>query len=146
MMNLTEFQKIKMKEWEEFGKQYPFSWIQEFKDSWLYLFCFIAILLLAIVPQVKAGEWNEKPIMCADKMETFDAINTKKEELIFKALQFTKVRTESGLAKKPVGVAVDMYVNPETGTYTLVEFHPTYESYCVISYGTNFQVFIGGVQ
>ena len=145
-MNLTEFQKIKMKEWEEFGKQYPFSWIQEFKDSWLYLFCFIAILLFAIVPQVKAGEWNEKPIMCADKMETFDAINTKKEELIFKALQFTKVRTESGLAKKPVGVAVDMYVNPETGTYTLVEFHPTYESYCVISYGTNFQVFIGGVQ
>ena len=146
MSDLTDFQKIKMKEWEEFGKQYPFSWIQEFKDSWLYLFCFIAILLLAIVPQVKAGEWNEKPIMCADKMETFDAINTKKEELIFKALQFTKVRTESGLAKKPVGVAVDMYVNPETGTYTLVEFHPTYESYCVISYGRNFQVFIGGVQ
>ena len=146
MMDLTEFQKSKMKEWEEFGKQYPFSWIQEFKDSWLYLFCFIAILLFAIVPQVKAGEWNEKPIMCADKMETFDVINSKEEELIFKATQFTKVRTESGLAKKPVGVAVDMYVNPETGTYTLVEFHPTYESYCVISYGTNFQVFIGGVQ
>ena len=146
MMDLTEFQKSKMKEWEEFGKQYPFSWIQEFKDSWLYLFCFIAILLLAIVPQVKAGEWNEKPIMCANKMETFNAINSKEEELIFKATQFTKVRTESGLAKKPVGVAVDMYVNPVTGTYTLVEFHPTYESYCVISYGTNFQVFIGGVQ
>jgi len=146
MSDLTEFQKSKMKEWEEFGKQYPFSWIQEFKDSWLYLFCFIAILLFAIVPQVKAGEWNEKPIMCADKMETFDVINSKEEELIFKATQFTKVRTESGLAKKPVGVAVDMYVNPVTGTYTLVEFHPTYESYCVISYGTNFQVFIGGVQ
>jgi len=145
-MDLTEFQKIKMKEWEDFGNQYPFSWIREFKDSWMYLFCLIVILLFAIVPQVNAGEWNEKPIMCANKMETFDAINTKKEELIFKALQFTKVRTESGLAKKPVGVAVDMYVNPETGTYTLVEFHPTYESYCVISYGANFQVFIGGVQ
>ena len=146
MNDLTDFQKVKMKEWEEFGKQYPFSWIQEFKDSWLYLFCFIAILLFAIVPQVNAGEWNDKPIMCANEIETFDAINTKKEELIFKALQFTKVRNETGLAKRPVGVAVDMYVNPETGTYTLVEFHPTYESYCVISYGTNFQVFIGGVQ
>ena len=41
MMDLTEFEKSKMKEWEEFGKQYPFSWIQEFKDSWLYLFCFL---------------------------------------------------------------------------------------------------------
>jgi len=145
-MDLTEFEKSKMKEWEEFGKQYPFSWIQEFKDSWLYVFCFIAILLLAIVPQVNAGEWNEKPIMCANKMETFDAINSKEEELIFKATQLTKVRTDVGLAKRPVAVSVDMYVNAVTGTYTIVEFHPTYESYCVISYGTNFQVFIGGVQ
>ena len=93
-----------------------------------------------------AGEWNEKPIMCANEVETFDAINTKKEELVFKAVQFTKVRTETGLAKKPVGVAVDMYVNPETGTYIIIELHPTYKSYCVISYGTKFQVFLGGVQ
>ena len=95
---------------------------------------------------MQAGEWNEKPIMCANEAETFQAINTKKEELIFKASQLTKVRTDPGLAKRPVAVSVDMYVNPETGTYTLVEFHPTYESYCVISYGVNFQVFIGGVQ
>ena len=94
----------------------------------------------------QAGEWNEKPIICANETETFQAINTKKEELIFKASQLTKVRTDTGLAKRPVAVSVDMYVNPETGTYTLVEFHPTYESYCVISYGVNFQVFIGGVQ
>ena len=93
-----------------------------------------------------AGEWNEKPIMCANEIETFDTIKTKKEELIFKALQFSKVRNEIGLAKRPVGVAVDMYVNPETGTYTIIEFHPTYKSYCVISYGTKFQVFLGGVQ
>tara|TARA_Y100001937_G_scaffold105049_2_gene145586 strand:+ start:3387 stop:3827 length:441 start_codon:yes stop_codon:yes gene_type:complete len=146
MMELTEFQKSKMKEWEEFGKQYPFSWMQEFKDSWMYLFCLIVILLLAIVPQVNAGEWNEKPIMCANEVETFDAIKSKEEELVFKATQLTKVRTDTGLARRPVAVSVDMYVNTATGTYTIVEFHPTYESYCVISYGTNFQVFIGGVQ
>ena len=146
MMELTEFQKSKMKEWEEFGKKYPFSWIQEFKDSWMYLFCLIVILLFAIVPQVNAGEWNEKPIMCANEVETFDAIKSKEEELVFKATQLTKVRTDTGLARRPVAVSVDMYVNAVTGTYTIVEFHPTYESYCVISYGTNFQVFIGGVQ
>jgi len=145
-MELTEFQKSKMKEWEEFGKQYPFSWMQEFKDSWMYLFCLIVILLLAIVPQVNAGEWNEKPIMCANEVETFNAIKSKEEELVFKATQLTKVRTDTGLARRPVAVSVDMYVNAVTGTYTIVEFHPTYESYCVISYGTNFQVFIGGVQ
>ena len=95
---------------------------------------------------LSAGEWNEKPILCANEIETFQAIQSKEEELVFKVTQFTKVRTDAGLAKKPVVVAVDMYVNPETGTYTIIEFHPTYESYCVVSYGTNFQVFLGGVQ
>ena len=93
-----------------------------------------------------AGEWNDKPIMCADEQETFSVINLKEEELIFTATQITKVRTSTGLAKNPVGVKVQMYVNPEKGTYTVVEYHPTYKSYCVISFGTNFQVFIGGVQ
>lgn len=110
-----------------------------------YMVVFLLFFMVGYTT-MQAGEWNEKPIMCANEVETFDAIKTKKEELIFKALQFTKVRTDVGLAKKPVGVAVDMYVNPETGTFTIIEFHPTYKSYCVISYGTNFQVFIGGVQ
>ena len=104
------------------------------------------LLCIVLYSTTQAGEWNEKPILCADETETFDAIKSKKEELVFKATQFTKVRTDTGLARRPVGVAVDMYVNPETGTYTIIEFHPTYESYCVVSYGTNFQVFLGGVQ
>ena len=108
----------------------------------------IVCLLFCMVgyTTIRAGEWNEKPIMCANEKETFDAIKTKNEELIFKATQLTKVRTDTGLARKPVSVSVDMYVNAATGTYTLVEFHPTYESYCVVSYGTNFQVFLGGIQ
>ena len=69
----------------------------------------------------QAGEWNEKPIMCANEVETFEAIGDKKEELVFKAIQLTKVRTDTGLAKNPVAVALDMYVNAETGTFTILE-------------------------
>ena len=94
----------------------------------------------------QAGEWNDKPIMCGDETETFDAIKTKNEELIFKATQITKIRSETGLAKNPVVLSMDMYVNPATGTYTIIEYHPSYESYCIISFGEDFQVFIGGVQ
>ena len=143
---MTEFQKAKQKEWDDFAELNLTTKTELLKENIWFIFVGILIILFAIVPQLEAGEWNDKPIMCANETETFDAIKTKKEELIFKAVQFTKVRTDAGLAKKPVGVAVDMYVNPETGTYTLIEFHPTYKSYCVISYGTNFQVFIGGVQ
>ena len=56
MKNLTEFQKIKIKEWEEFGKQYPFSWTREIKDSWLYVVCFILIISFAIIPQIMEVE------------------------------------------------------------------------------------------
>ena len=74
-------------------------------------------------------------------------IKTKKEELIFKSFSSQKLELKQDLKETSWCFSeVDMYVNPETGTYTLIEFHPTYESYCVISYGTNFQVFIGGVQ
>ena len=145
-MEMTEFEKAKQKEWNEFGKLNLTTKTELLKENIWFIFVGILIILFAIVPQLEAGEWNDKPIICADKQETFRAIKDKKEDLIFKATQLTKVRTDSGLARKPVGVSVDMYVNPETGTYTIVEYHPTYQSYCVISYGMNFQVFIGGVQ
>ena len=145
-MEMTEFEKAKQKEWDEFGKLNLTTKTELLKENIWFIFVGILIILFAIVPQLEAGEWKDKPIICADKQETFRAIKDKKEDLIFKATQLTKVRTDSGLARKPVGVSVDMYVNPETGTYTIVEYHPTYQSYCVISYGLNFQVFIGGVQ
>ena len=145
-MEMTEFEKAKQKEWDEFGKLNLTTKTELLKENIWFIFVGILIILFAIMPQLEAGEWNDKPIICADKQETFRAIKDKKEDLIFKATQLTKVRTDSGLARKPVGVSVDMYVNPETGTYTIVEYHPTYQSYCVISYGLNFQVFIGGVQ
>ena len=145
-MEMTEFEKAKQKEWDEFGKLNLTTKTELLKENIWFIFVGILIIIFAIVPQLEAGEWNDKPIICADKQETFRAIKDKKEDLIFKATQLTKVRTDSGLARKPVGVSVDMYVNPETGTYTIVEYHPTYKSYCVISYGLNFQVFIGGVQ
>jgi len=93
-----------------------------------------------------AGEWNDKPIMCGTPEETYETIQAKEEELIFKATQLTKIRNETGLARNPVGLRMDMYVNAATGTYTIIEYHPSYEQTCVISFGTNFQVFIGGVQ
>ena len=143
---MTEFEKAKQKDWDEFASLNLTTKTELLKENIWFIIFGILIILFAIVPQLEAGEWNDKPIICTDEQETFRAIRDKKEDLIFKANQFTKVRNETGLAKRPVVVAIDMYVNPKTGTYTIIEYHPTYKSYCVISYGNNFQVFIGGVQ
>ena len=37
-----------------------------------------------MIPHIIYGfEWNDRPVMCAEKDETFFAINSKKEELVF---------------------------------------------------------------
>jgi len=88
-----------------------------------------------------AGEWNEKPVMCADKTETFKTLNEKKEVLILSGLEFAKVRSETGYEVTPAKLPFWLYANFKTGTYTVIEYHPDYSTYCVIAYGVNLQSF-----
>ncbi len=86
-----------------------------------------------------AGEWNEKPVMCAFEKEAQEILDTKEEKLLFMGKGFSKVRTDTGLAEKPVTIPFRFYVNQKTGTFTIIEYHPSYKSFCVISYGVEFQ-------
>ena len=54
---------------------------------------------------------------------------------------FTKVRTETGLAGKPVTLPFRLYANEKTATFTIIEYHPEYQTFCVIAYGLEFQDF-----
>ena len=84
--------------------------------------------------------------MCSNKKETFDTIKVKNEVLIFTGLEFAKVRSETGYAVEPARLPFKFYVNFKTGTYTVLEHHPSYSTYCVIAYGVNLQSFVGGLQ
>ena len=96
-------------------------------------------LFLAYTCRLEAGEWNDKPVMCVFEKEIEKVLELKGEKLIFVGKQLTKVRTETGLAKKPVTTPFRLYVNKETGTFTVLEYHPSYETFCVIAYGLEFQ-------
>ena len=102
--------------------------------SALFFGMFPLVLLIPL-----AGEWNEKPVMCAFEKETQEILDTKGEKLLFMGKGFSKVRTDTGLAKKPVTIPFRLYVNQKTGTFTIIEYHPSYKSFCVISYGVEFQ-------
>ena len=106
--------------------------------SYFLFFLFILLALSPIMVPI-AGEWNEKPVMCADEEETLQSLKEKGEKLLYMGLGFTKVRTETGLAKKPVTLPFRIYVNSETGTFTIIEYHPEYKSFCIIAYGVEFQ-------
>lgn len=101
-----------------------------------------------MIPHIIYGfEWNDRPVMCAEKDETFFAINSKNEELVFSGTILSKVRDgKGGLKDIPAKLPFSFYANAITGTYTALEYHESYKTYCVVAYGENFQVFLGGVQ
>ena len=106
------------------------------KDKlWWILLGLAAILMLS---NARAGEWNDKPVMCEMKEIALKAIRDKGELLLISGTQSTRVRNETGLATYPIHLPLQVFVNLQTKTYTIIEDHPTYESVCVLSYGNNF--------
>ena len=105
----------------------------------------IPCFLLLIFTYAFAGEWNEKPVLCADEEETYAVLKEKKQVLLFAGQEYAKVRSEKGLHPIPAKIPLFFYVNKKQGTYTIAEYHPTYKSFCVIAYGENLQDFSKGV-
>tara|TARA_B100000902_G_scaffold398230_1_gene464304 strand:- start:9757 stop:10104 length:348 start_codon:yes stop_codon:yes gene_type:complete len=110
------------------------------------LFALFVGLGLVVVTITSAGEWNEKPVLCADEKETLDVLKEKEQILLFTGQEYAKVRSEKGLHPIPAKIPLFFYANKKQGTYTIAEYHPTYKSYCVIAYGENLQDFSNGIQ
>ena len=99
-------------------------------------YLFLLVLLLFNTKSF-AGEWNDKPVMCAEEQEVMYAIQEKKETLLFKSVQLTKVRSKEGLQERIESLPLQIYVNFDTKTFTVVEYHPEHKIYCIVSYGTD---------
>lgn len=85
-----------------------------------------------------AGEWNDKPVICEQEEEALKVLQEKGQVLVITGVQHTKVRSEAGLAQYPVNLPFRIYVNPVTKTYSVVEIHPTYNSVCILAFGSEF--------
>ena len=105
--------------------------------------CLVIIILLASCHPVNAGEWNDKPVICANEEETFSSMAPKGEVLIGIANQLTPVLDPD----ENNGISIDrpvlpwaLYANLDTGTFTILEYHATpYNTYCVIGHGVGFK-------
>ena len=105
----------------------------------------IAVLLVVgLLTASKAGEWNEKPVICADQLETFGAMAAQDQVLIAIGKQVTKVKDpdeQNGIAVNPVILPWAIYGNLETGTFTVLEYHAyPYEQFCTIGIGVEFEL------
>ena len=107
----------------------------------VYLFIFG----LGIFKNAEAGEWNDKPVMCEKAKIALKAIQAKGEILLITGVQSTKVRNPdepNGLAEKPVHLPLQIFINLQTKTFTIIEYHASYDSVCIIAYGDNFSSII----
>tara|TARA_Y100001937_G_scaffold78117_1_gene105962 strand:+ start:2430 stop:2786 length:357 start_codon:yes stop_codon:yes gene_type:complete len=107
------------------------------KDNLWWLLLLVAAVLL-FSNAVSAGEWNDKPVMCEQKEVVLETIQEKGEIPFMTAISATKVRDTDGLSDVPAFIPIQMFVNPKTLTYTIVEFHPSYNSICILAYGNDY--------
>ena len=111
-------------------------------NLWWLLFIVAAIMMLNNA--VNAGEFQEKPVMCAPEEEIFPLLRDKDETLLVTGQQLTKVRDPdegNGLAMNPAVLPFALYVNLDNKTYTVLEYHNApYNVYCIISYGVELKL------
>ena len=102
------------------------------------------LLGLGFCHPVNAGDWTTKPVMCGSLEETVDAMQSRNEVLLFSAKQFTKVKDPDegdGLSSTPAILPFGLYFNPDTKTYTALEWHGhPYNQYCILSFGIEGQI------
>ena len=99
---------------------------------------FVFFLGILIYKNSEAADWQEKPIVCMQWHEVEIGLTERGEILLSQGIQTTTVRDVEGYSEVPVFLPLSIYVDPKTKTYTILEYHPGYETYCVISYGQEF--------
>tara|TARA_B100001057_G_scaffold247036_2_gene247446 strand:+ start:36580 stop:36921 length:342 start_codon:yes stop_codon:yes gene_type:complete len=106
----------------------------------LLIFLLVLITAVAVYTDAGAGEWQEKPIVCANESEIKAGLASRGEIKLFESIQITPVRDTTGLSEIPVHLPLSIYVSPKTNSYTIIEYHPGYDTYCIISYGTDWSI------
>jgi len=105
----------------------------------------ITILVLftavAVYTDSRAGEWQEKPVMCGQQEDIFPMIAEDDMELIFQGELVGKVKDpdeSNGLSPIPAILPFALYTNFDTGKFIALEYHAApYYSYCIIAFGEN---------
>jgi len=107
-----------------------------------YIFAAFWLLMVTLILwpyDSSAGEWNDKPVMCEQKEIVLDTIRSKGELPLITGIQSTKVRDIDGLSDIPAHTALQIFVNHQTKTFSILEYHPSYNSICIIAYGDDWK-------
>lgn len=104
----------------------------------MYLTTTIRILLIVVsflIPvsafgQANGPEWREKPVQCGKADSAMEIIREAGEKALVGGL--TNIRMPGG---RNLLQPFYLFINTETGTFTIVEYHSTSDEVCILGYG-----------
>jgi len=92
----------------------------------------IMFLMLWATSAFAETEWRQKPVQCGSPDTLIKVITAAGEKALIGALTDLREPGELQSSLTPVYI----FVNTDTGTFTIVEYHLSGEDVCVIGYGT----------
>ena len=94
---------------------------------------YLSILLILIPTSAFAAEWRGKPVQCGSLEAVQELLESNGEVALVGAVGRTS--PDKTNPRRTVEVPVYWFYNPDTGSFTIVEFHFFVNEACVISFG-----------
>ena len=105
--------------------------MQKFTKELIIAFLFgVSVIVFSNVAFAET-EWRQKPVQCGKDESFFQILNQHGERAMVGGLSDIRDPDESG----PTIAPVYLFVNTETGTFTIAEFHLARNEVCVIGFG-----------
>jgi len=100
---------------------------------------FFSLWIMFTITNAYSATWNEKPVLCEQLEVAMKILKSKGETPIANGIQHAKVRDDDGLSDIPAHIPIQIFVNWKTKSFTILEFHPSYNSVCVIAFGDDYK-------
>ena len=97
---------------------------------YLIMFAMLFGIFIVTTEKVDAQEWRQKPVQCGNPESALQILSTAEEKALVGGLT-TILDTNGSSTLFPFY----LFVNTESGTFTIIEYHLSSNEVCIIGYG-----------
>ena len=94
--------------------------------------CFFIVISPAL------AEVTDKPVICSTEADAMRTVGIMNQQIIYKGIQAAPVRDpskQSGMGERPLLLPTVIFMNLDTGTWSILEYHESHDEYCLIAFG-----------
>jgi len=95
-----------------------------------YLIFFIMMYATSVFAQEGGASWRSKPVQCGPSDSGLQIIQRQEQEALIGGFTIVQLENDS------LNIPFYLFVNTDTGTFTIVEYHPNADEFCILGYGS----------